>query len=241
MHQAPTHMFERLSTINHAQMNHWAYPDTKEERREKKAWLKGIYFTKKAPCKRDTCLKKAVVKFPPSIAISPSILFWFAFFKMFSSTVRSLINLRRNIKRFSLLKITFLFFTEPMIIGCIKPPPYTQMGWCWPGGVKRLTRFCRSFKFRDYWAPISILNFRFLFLLFFFCCFCFWNYAKKVGDAHQFKSNKMNTRMCQTDVDNICYVQCSGSVLSAFCFSLCLLSVSPLLCMLIYCMSVSVL
>lgn len=95
----------------------------KKKEGKKKAWLKGIYFTKKAPCKRDTCLKKAVVKFPPSIAISPSILFWFAFFKMFSSTVRSLINLRRNIKRFSLLKITFLFFTGPMIIGCIKPPP----------------------------------------------------------------------------------------------------------------------
>lgn len=34
------------------------------------------------------------MKFPPSIAISPSILFWLAFFKMFSSTVRSLISLQ---------------------------------------------------------------------------------------------------------------------------------------------------
>uniref|UniRef100_A0A6B0UIA7 Uncharacterized protein n=1 Tax=Ixodes ricinus TaxID=34613 RepID=A0A6B0UIA7_IXORI len=32
-------------------------------------------------------LKKAVVKFPPSIATSPNILFWVAFLRMFSSTV----------------------------------------------------------------------------------------------------------------------------------------------------------
>lgn len=41
-------------------------------------------------------LKKAVVKLPPSIAMSPSILFWFAFFKIFSSTVRSLISLEQK-------------------------------------------------------------------------------------------------------------------------------------------------
>ena len=45
-----------------------------------------------------TSLKKAVVKLPPSMAMSPSILFWLAFLRMFSSTVRSLISLseRRN-------------------------------------------------------------------------------------------------------------------------------------------------
>lgn len=37
----------------------------------------------------NTCLKNSVVNAPPSIAMSPSILFWFAFFRMFSSTVRS--------------------------------------------------------------------------------------------------------------------------------------------------------
>jgi hypothetical protein len=35
-------------------------------------------------------LKCAVVKFPPSMAMSPSSLFWLAFFKMFSSMDLSL-------------------------------------------------------------------------------------------------------------------------------------------------------
>ena len=41
-----------------------------------------------------TFLKKSVVKAPPSIAMSPNIFFWLAFFRMFSSTVLSDTNLQ---------------------------------------------------------------------------------------------------------------------------------------------------
>jgi hypothetical protein len=40
-----------------------------------------------------TDLKKEAVKLPPSIAKSPNNLFWFAFLRIFSSIVFSLINL----------------------------------------------------------------------------------------------------------------------------------------------------
>ena len=43
-----------------------------------------------------TCLKNSVVKAPPSMAMSPSILFWLAFFRMFSSTVLAQTSLREG-------------------------------------------------------------------------------------------------------------------------------------------------
>ena len=44
---------------------------------------------------RHTCWKNSVVNPPPSMAISPSNFFWCAFFRIFSSTVLSQINLKQ--------------------------------------------------------------------------------------------------------------------------------------------------
>lgn len=46
-----------------------------------------------------TDLKNEAVKLPPSMARSPNNLFWFAFLRIFSSMVFSLINLIKKIKK----------------------------------------------------------------------------------------------------------------------------------------------